>query len=195
MSTWTTCREQARQLHEDACSKGFVQNALQEGLRLGFVGGGDMHYSWPGDHVKCGYPPTDYTAGLTAVWCRANDRDAIWQGLYNRRCYATTGARIIVDFRVAGMLMGSEISLSHAPFLKENREIYVEVHGTSKLDAVELVRNGKVIRTLEADGKDLVTRELDTVPFFQVCQEPTRWCTHPFLIICGCARLTVTCAG
>ncbi|NIS74992.1 MAG: DUF3604 domain-containing protein, partial [Deltaproteobacteria bacterium] len=48
-------------------------------------------------------------AGLTAVWTDLLSRHSIYDALRARRCYATTGERIIVEFWVDGHFMGEVI--------------------------------------------------------------------------------------
>ncbi|MEE2636785.1 MAG: DUF3604 domain-containing protein, partial [Acidobacteriota bacterium] len=49
--------------------------------------------------------------GLAAVSAPELTREAIFDGLHARRTYGTTGARILLDFRVNDAPMGSEIAL------------------------------------------------------------------------------------
>ena len=100
-----------------------VQDAWRSGHRLGLVGGSDNHAGHPGE-----------TGGLTAILATRLDREALWDGLYHRRCYATTGARIWLDFRMGQHVMGEEVDL------EEPEPLRVIVHGTDVLERVELVR-------------------------------------------------------
>ena len=114
-----------------------VQDALARGYRLGIVGGSDDHSGKPGSSVK-GILPCPLN-GLTAVWAEELTRPAIWEALYNRRCYATTGARIILYFTLNGFPMGSEIRGD------EERILKVKVQGTRKIKSIEVIKNNKVI--------------------------------------------------
>ena len=81
-----------------------VQTALAMGHRLGFVGGTDSHYGLANQgsyHVNDGN-------GLACVVAPKLTRAAIWQALYDRRCYATTGDRILLDFTSDDKPMGSD---------------------------------------------------------------------------------------
>jgi len=69
------------------------------------------------------------------------DRTSIYNALKERRCYATTGARIILDFTVNGNSMGAMITCAE----KEPRIIQSKVMGTEKIKYVELLKNGEVI--------------------------------------------------
>ena len=46
---------------------------------------------------------------LTGVWAEALTREALFEALWARRCFATNGARVMLDVRVNGMPMGSEV--------------------------------------------------------------------------------------
>jgi len=157
---------------------GFVQNALRLGWRVGFTAGGDMHLSHPGDDYRKGYPPYDYKAGLTAVWCKEKTRESLWGALVDRRCYATTGSRIILRFKVNGHPMGSEASINGS----EPRMIWLEVYGTSNLSSVEVVRNNQVIRARRHLGRrDAALQFVDTDPPALVALPRGRFSNHPFL--------------
>ena len=69
------------------------------------------------------------------------------EALYKRSCYATTGARIVISFSIAGATMGQELSTKVKPGLGINRYISGTIAGTGPLKKVELIRNGSVIHT------------------------------------------------
>lgn len=124
---------------------GSILNALKRNCRFGFVAGGmddrGIYSSFfESDQVQ-------YSPGLTAVMCEKYTRDAVLDALYKRSCYATTGARIIVGFFIAGQPMGSELTSGAKPGLMVNRHISGFVAGTAPLESVEIVRNGEVLHT------------------------------------------------
>jgi hypothetical protein len=118
---------------------GSVRTALLRGHRLGFVGGSDNHTGWPtrsGDGIR--------TGGLTAIQAPTLGAEALFGGLYHRRCYATSGARIVADATLDGHPMGSELRLApDAP-----RHIRIRVYGTAPLEAVQIVSLGTVLADL-----------------------------------------------
>ena len=122
-----------------------AQDALALGHRLGFVGGTDSHHAQPGRNT-CSMAGVDFhdhvTGGLTAVIAPELTRAAIIQALKERRCYATTGARIVLDFRVDGHGMGAE-------FTADKQEVAVTARalGTAPLARLEIVCNGDVAHT------------------------------------------------
>lgn len=99
------------------------QDALRRGRHVGVMGASDTHHLSPGE------------GGLTAVLAERLDRASIFDAIRGRRNYATTGARIVLEFTAGGAPMGSRIR--HAGPL----EMRVRVEGTSPIDRVEIVRN------------------------------------------------------
>ncbi len=129
----------------EAAPEGSVVEALKKNLRFGFVAGGldDRGiYSefYEGDQQQ-------YSPGLTGIICEKYTRESMMEGLAKRSCYATTGARIIVGFHVAGQPMGSCLSSAQKPGLCVNRHISGYLAGTEKLKRVEIIRNGTIIHT------------------------------------------------
>ncbi len=100
-----------------------VQDAWRMGWRLGVIGGSDGHNLF-GDRIQ----------GLTGIYANALTRPALFEALRKRRCYATTGEPIVIDFRVNGHLMGSEISSADGPLIEAS------VTGTAPLLAVEVIK-------------------------------------------------------
>jgi hypothetical protein len=159
---------------------GFVQRALELGWRIGFTGGGDDHTAHPGDEVYHGVEPWRYKAGLMAVHAAENTRDALWQAMWNRRCYATTGARIILDWSLEGRPMGAELSLRDAPGLEHRRRLRVRVHGTAPVRSVEIVRNNRDVHRVEPGGMDTEFGWTDAAPLAEVNLAPAPYCPSPF---------------
>ncbi|RJS84189.1 DUF3604 domain-containing protein [Candidatus Bathyarchaeota archaeon] len=130
--------------------EGSVQGALSKGLHLGFVAGSDTQLGYPGNQIRREpRASSSYNGGLTAVYAKNLTRYSIWEALWNRRCYATTGSRIILQFKVNGCIMGEEISIERS----EPRSIYIKVLGTSKIDRIVIVKNGDDRYIFEGTGK------------------------------------------
>src|SRR5205085_6923677 len=66
-------------------------------------------------------------------------RDAIFDALRHRRCYALTGDRIVLDFSINGKIMGGEMPWTRA------RKIEAAVTGWDQVDRVEVLKNNQVI--------------------------------------------------
>lgn len=146
--------------------EGSVQNALLANCRFGFVGGGldDRGiYSdfFEGDQVQ-------YSPGATGIIAPEHTRSSLAEALYNRHCYATTGERIILGIEITGAQMGSEISSATKPGLLINRHISGYVAGTCPLKSVEIIRNGKVIKTFSSKDYFLEFTFDDLTPLSKV---------------------------
>ncbi len=110
----------------------FLQEVLERRYKLGLIGGSDSHTGRPGtDHP--GHQPRRYAkAGLTALFASQATLESIHGALKARRCYATTGARILVRVDGDHHPMGEEYATSSSPKLS------VFVAGTAPLESVEL---------------------------------------------------------
>src|SRR3989344_1182768 len=98
--------------------------------KFGFVTASDSH---TGLYNTTAYYPAYF--GLTACWADNLSRQAVFDALKNRRCYATTGTRIIVNFTINGYPLGSEISASSNPI------ITVIVNGTDTIKLINITKN------------------------------------------------------
>lgn len=113
----------------------FAEEALARGLRVAFIAGSDDHSGRPG----ASFPSSasihfGLRGGLTAVQAAALTREAVWEAIRARRCYGTTGERIIVDVTSDGHPMGAEYRAAGPPHLA------VTVHGTAPLERLDLYR-------------------------------------------------------
>ncbi len=124
--------------------KGSVIWALNNGFKLGFIGGGDDHYSHPGCPIrqykmKSIVPILRYRPGIAAVFSDQLDSKNLIKNINQRNCYATTGERMWLKIKINSALMGQEVNVSTPPV------IILTVCGTKKLESVELIKNGTVI--------------------------------------------------
>src|SRR6185312_12906010 len=118
-----------------ATSEWFFAEALERGLRVGVTAGSDGVDGRPGTSHPGAMAVRNLRGGLTAVSMPSLTRDDLWQALKTRRCYATTGQRILLDFEVSGHAMGADCAADRPPSLR------VAVHGTAPLESVELFRD------------------------------------------------------
>jgi hypothetical protein len=152
-------------------AKGSIQKALQDNCRFGFVAGGldDRGiYSELFDSEQ-----VQYTPGLTAILAKDQSRAGIAEALYNRACYATTGERILLGMTLAGSPIGAEINTADKPGLLINRHLSGFVAGTDNLAKVEIIRNGKVIKTWEPDHYSLEFVYDDMTPMDKAVIRPS----------------------
>jgi uncharacterized protein DUF3604 len=119
----------------------FGQIALDKGYRMGFVGGSDSHNGQVG-----GFPPGGGAnhfshGGLTAIYAKDLSRESLYEAFINHRCYATTGKRILINFKINDCFMGEEIFVTEPPKIK------VDVIGENPVWKVDLIKNGKIIHS------------------------------------------------
>lgn len=126
-----------------------VQYGLSKGYRLGFVTGSDSHAGTPGYcHWVFSSEMEGYRGGLTCIRANQLDQDSVFDALYNRRTYATTGERILLDVDLNGISMGQEGSLAD----NVSRQIQVDVIGTAAIDTVEIISMGRTVYTYQGEG-------------------------------------------
>ena len=128
-----------------------AKDALRRGFVVGFVATSDDHTGRPGltspTHLFGGWNTSlDLTGGYTGIYAVALTREAIWEAIRSRHCFATTGARIILDVRMGEWMMG-DIVEEASPVLD------VAIAGTAPLLEVEVLR-----------GTDVVYRHPTTAP-------------------------------
>ncbi len=115
---------------------------LNGGGRTGFVGGSDTHEGKP--------------SARTAVLVPTLKRTTILEALRQRHNYAVSRDRILLDFRINGHMMGSELELDRPP------RIRVEIRGTDKIQEVVIIRNGKVLHEVHPERRQVRLDYLDT---------------------------------
>jgi len=121
---------------------------LNKGARIGLTGGGDCHEG------RCGFSSEDpdrqgvtthtfspgmkYRCGLTAAVMPELNRAELIKALRERRTYATTGDRILLDFSIGSARMGEQCQV------RPGLTIKAEIHACAPLAAVEMIKNGEV---------------------------------------------------
>lgn len=122
----------------------FLRDQLDVGMMFGFVGGSDGHgLLW---HHGIAHRRDSHRTGLTAVLVYDLTREALFEALRQRRCYATSGVPLIIDLLVNGFPMGSAI--------RETSKIEIEVmaEGRAALLRAELVRSDEEPIQLPING-------------------------------------------
>jgi hypothetical protein len=130
---------------------------LRAGYRYGFVCNSDGHKGHVGSN------------GLTAVFARSLDRDAIFEAYRQRRVYGTTNARIRLVFTGNGHLMGAVVPNDPV------KTLHIDVTGECApagapagspegcLKKVDLFRDAELYRRFTPEGRrfttDVVVRE------------------------------------
>ncbi len=148
-----------------------VQDALALGLRLGFVGGTDNHRGQPGSkRSNLGGLVADeiINGGITGVLAPRLTREAIFDALWERRCYATTSERILLDVRLGEHMMGSDLTAEEAAPFASEREIRIEAIGRRHIDRIEVVCNNETVASCEIDDEDALITYTDPTPLAEV---------------------------
>ena len=134
----------------------YAQDAWRLGHRLTAVGSSDDHNGQPGKPFN----------GVTAVSAERLDRASIFSALQSGASYATTGERVLLDFRVSGRPMGSIVTVPAGTPLA----CTLEVHGTGPIAQVEVLRyvtgeaGWQVAHALRNVGKEDVTDAWQDTP-------------------------------
>lgn len=90
--------------------------------------------------------------GKACVFTPELSRAAVLEALRQRRCFGTTAARIMLDVRVNGHLMGEKIAAADGPV-----EVAIRAICPGEIDRIEVCRNNEYIYSRPGDGK----REMD----------------------------------
>ena len=77
--------------------------------------------------------------GIAAVLADELSREAVFNAICARRCYACEGARILLDFRVNGQMMGSELRDSGEP----QRKLFFRVNAPGSIATITVVKNAR----------------------------------------------------
>ncbi len=148
-------------------SEDWMTKFLANEYELGIIASSDDHHGNPGygyfkptgehDHNwDFDWDEQEIGMALVATYAGELTRASIFDALYNRRTYATSGDRILLSFRVDGHAMGSEYSASEAPTVR------VEAYGTAPLRRVEIKKNSEVVHVARPSGRQVDLQWTDT---------------------------------
>lgn len=127
-----------------------VHYALSKGYVLGFIAGSDTHAGTPGySHWVFSEALESYRGGLTCVKAKKLDKESLFEGLYNRSVYATTGERILLEFSINGNDMGSVLDYQKNAV----RVLRIKVIGTGEIERVEVISMGHSLYTCSGEGQ------------------------------------------
>ena len=111
-------------------------DALDAGHIVGVMCNSDGHKGRPGAEGP-GAGEFGISGGLTCVLADDLSRAAVWEALQARRCYGTTGARIVLELHADGSPMGSVLS--------HDSSLHAHAIGTSPLESLQLYRGRDII--------------------------------------------------
>lgn len=143
--------------------KASVRDALKLGYRFGFVAGSDRH------NYRSYVPGVEgFTrTGLAFVVSRRDvePRQGVWRGLTHRYCYATTGARIVLDWHAGdGTRMGGETSSATPTFALEAHASGILRPDRPWFTRVQFIRDDVVLESRTLVDSDLSTTYADAAP-------------------------------
>lgn len=122
----------------------FLQDAWARGIVIGVIASPDH---------GGGY-------GKACVFAPQLSREAILEALRRRRCYGTTAAKIFLDVRVSGRLMGEKVA-DPAP---EKVEVVVCTRCPGEIERIDVCRNNRFIYTATPGGKRAELTYVDRDP-------------------------------
>ncbi len=126
----------------------FIYEVLDRGYQVGITAGTDGVMGRPGACQPGRRLIRNLPNGLTAVLATELTKDAIWEALQNRRCYATTGERILLDVDVEGNAMGSIVQTSQPPMMR------IRVEGTAALERIDLFAGSELLSSWDLARPD-----------------------------------------
>ncbi len=122
----------------------FLQDAWARGIVIGVIASPDH---------GGGY-------GKACVFAPELTREAILDGLRARRCYGTTAAKIFLDVRVDGHLMGEKLTSEPG----ESVDVTIRADCPGEIDRIEVCRNNQFIYINRPDSKQAELTFTDRQP-------------------------------
>ncbi len=127
-----------REFRETSNKKGFYWNALEKGIHVGVIASTDHGYG----------------VAYACVYAQENTREAVWQALWDRRCYGSTTYGLQLDVHSGEHWMGEAWTQKGAPVLE------VAVKGAKPIRSVEILGRSKVLHAEGSAGKPLNQAEV-----------------------------------
>ncbi|MBG86591.1 MAG: hypothetical protein CMO80_06795 [Verrucomicrobiales bacterium] len=112
--------------------------AVKEKPRMAFVACGDTHRRTPG-----------LAGALTGLYLKELTPAAVLDALRNRRCFATAGAKMLLDSRANNSFMGQDTKARDGSVT-----VTLHVIGTRPIAKAILLRDGKQIAEFDGAGKE-----------------------------------------
>ncbi|MEM9776776.1 MAG: DUF3604 domain-containing protein, partial [Chloroflexota bacterium] len=120
-------------------------DAIDKGYIVGVMANSDGHHGRPGAE-GAGMTHFGIKNGLTCALATDRTRDAIFDALKNRRCYATTGERMLLEITLNGNVMGSVVPWSPSQIL------LASIVGTGPLESIQLFEGKEIISEVRPDA-------------------------------------------
>lgn len=135
-------------------------DAMRRGLNLAFVAFSDTHLSTPGNPWPPEIRDAKYRGGMTAVWAENATERAIFEALRAGRCYATSGERVYLEFRVNDRTLGE--TLVAAP--GETVRVQARAAAAGQVAWMELLSGDQVLERRAGPAPEL-TLDMAAGPF------------------------------
>jgi hypothetical protein len=105
---------------------------------------------------------------MTAALMPRLDRLSLLQSIRNRRTYATTGARILLDFTVGGFPMGAigttvPMGAMGATGTAQAVECRATVHAVEPIRMIRIIKDGEEVWSQQPDQLDVSVRWVDPI--------------------------------
>ncbi|HCL29217.1 MAG TPA: hypothetical protein DIC52_12375 [Candidatus Latescibacteria bacterium] len=114
-----------------------LEEAIERGYQVGFTGGSDDHKGRPG----ASYPGSSsfgVYGGMTCLFADELTRQGVWKALYSRRCYATSGPRILLDVQAV-----DDEGVGHwigAAYDSDEMRLRLRAVGTEQIEEIRVMR-------------------------------------------------------
>ncbi len=131
-----------------------LEDAFRLGYRVAVLANSDGHKGRPGASHPGASKFGSY-GGLTAIRALKLNRNALWSALKDRRTYATTGARILLEVSTEGGHQPGDIVEASKPPV-----FHVAVHGTAPIENVQLRNGARVVKTHRVGDNGLPSRRI-----------------------------------
>ncbi len=124
----------------------YVREALARGYQFGLIASSDGHDGHPGNaqspETKHHHLYHPFGSGRVAVLAPALTREAIFEALQQRRCYATTGPHVALNVTLNERPMGSVVKAGEAG---STPVLQVSVAAPWLIERVQVVKSGAVV--------------------------------------------------
>lgn len=178
------CEEPVMHFREDRTVEAALGRWLDSGdpgYKLGIVGSTDNHRAAPGSvqerEENLAEMEGPYTGGLVAVWAAAPDRDGIWNALWAKSAYGTSGGRIEAEFTAKGG--GMVVPMGETLLLEGGEDVLLHVRATGEGGAgiarIEIFKNGVLLAADSTDHLDFRDAAVSSRTYYRakIRQAPT----------------------
>lgn len=124
-----------------------VQDALARGIRVGIIAGSDSHQMEHG-----------LEGGIMAAFVPTLSSENVFDAMYNRFVYGTSGAHILISLKINGQHMGQEIIVQEGEEIKGE----ISVLAVNDIRKVQLLKNNEILIEKENCGKEVEMTFEDT---------------------------------